>query len=135
MATSKKPVKKTVAKKTVKKTAAKAKPALDITPVKEKLTKTSLAAYIAEGTEVDVKDVKKVLADLEGIVLGSVHRKGVGEFMMSGLFKIVRQDVPAKKARKGTNPFTGEPTVFKAKPATVRVKIRPMAKLKNAVLA
>ena len=38
----------------------------------------------------------------------------------------------AKKARKGINPFTGQPTIFKAKPATVKVKVRPMKKLKDA---
>ena len=46
-----------------------------------------------------------------------------------------RPFVAAKPARKGTNPFTGEPTPFKAKPATVKVKVRPMKKLKDAAKA
>jgi len=40
---------------------------------------------------------------------------------------------PATKARKGINPFTGEETMFKAKPARNVVKIRPLKNLKDMV--
>jgi nucleoid DNA-binding protein len=55
--------------------------------------------------------------------------------MLPGLFKITVTKVPAKPERQGINPFTGEPTTFKAKPATVKVKVRPMKKLKDAATA
>jgi nucleoid DNA-binding protein len=55
--------------------------------------------------------------------------------MLPGLLKITVTSVPAKKARKGINPFTGQETIFKAKPATVKVKVRPMKKLKDAAKA
>jgi hypothetical protein len=45
--------------------------------------------------------------------------------------KVVKK--AATKARKGINPFTKEPTIFKAKPARKLVKIRPLKALKDAV--
>ena len=47
------------------------------------------------------------------------------------MMKITTVKKPAKKARKGINPFTGEATVFKAKPASVAVKVRPLKKMKE----
>jgi nucleoid DNA-binding protein len=55
----------------------------------------------------------------------------VGEFTIPGVMKITTVKKPARKARKGINPFTGEETVFKAKPASTAVKVRPLKKLKE----
>ena len=63
----------------------------------------------------------------------AVGKRGPGLFTVPGLCKIVVQHKPATKARKGTNPFTGEETVFKAKPARNVVKIRPLKGLKDMV--
>ncbi|MFP3647546.1 HU family DNA-binding protein [Paraburkholderia sp. SIMBA_054] len=73
-----------------------------------------------------------ILAALEDTILGSVHKKGAGEFTLSGLLKIGVQQVPAKKKRFGKDPFTGEERWFDAKPATVRLKVRALKKLKDA---
>lgn len=121
------PAKKVVAKKVV----AKAAPAAP-TPLKDKFTKASLATHIAERAAVEVKAVKAVLVALENVVLGSVHKKGAGEFTLPGLLKITAQVVPAKKKRFGKDPFTGEERWFPAKPATVRIKARALKKLKDA---
>ena len=121
---------KATAKKTT--TTTKAKPAT-LRPVKEKLTKSALLGLIAERTELQRKQVDAVLSELETIMLGSIHPNGIGEFMFPGLFKIALRKVPARKA--GTmirNPSTGEMMPAAAKPASVRVKIRPLAKLKAA---
>jgi hypothetical protein len=48
--------------------------------------------------------------------------------------EVVAQDVPAKKKRFGKDPFTGEDKRFAAKPASVRLKVRPLKKLKDAAL-
>ncbi|WP_372764740.1 HU family DNA-binding protein, partial [Litorivivens sp.] len=61
----------------------------------------------------------------------SVSKKGLGEFTVPGLMKVVTVKKPARKARKGINPFTGEETTFKAKPASIAVKVRPLKKLKE----
>jgi len=55
----------------------------------------------------------------------------VGEFVLPGLMKIQTVKKPAKKARKGINPFTKEEVMFKAKPASTTVKVRPLKKLKE----
>ncbi|MCC7247156.1 MAG: HU family DNA-binding protein [Lysobacter sp.] len=119
-------------KKTAKKAAAKtAAPK----PIKETMSKSALVAHIAGATELAAKDVRAVLAALEGAVHASIGNKGAGMFVLPGVLKITAVKVPAKPKRKGINPFTGQETLFAAKPATVKVKVRPMKKLKDAATA
>ena len=127
MATSKK---KAAPKKAAPKKAA-AKPAAP-KPIKEALSKSGLVAHIAEATAVAAKDVRAVLSALEGAEHGSVSKKGAGSFTLPGLLKISAVSVPAKPKRKGINPFTKEEQWFAAKPASVKVKVRPLKKLKDA---
>lgn len=101
-------------------------------PIKEALTKSGLVAHITEISEVSAKDVRAVLAALEGAIHGSVSKKGVGQFVMPGMFKITATKVPAKPKRRGINPFTKEEVWFAAKPASTKVKVRPLKKLKDA---
>lgn len=103
-------------------------------PIKESLNKTGLVNHLAQASGVEPKSVKAILSALEGTVLASVNKKGAGAFVLPGLLKVTAVSVPAKKARKGINPFTKEETVFKAKPATVKLKVRPLKKLKDAAL-
>lgn len=101
------------------------------TAIKEKLTKSQIFNEIAEATELTRKDVASVFDELESLVARSVSKRGLGEFTVPGLMKIVTVKKPAKKARKGINPFTGEEQMFKAKPASIAVKVRPLKKLKD----
>lgn len=120
-------------RKPVAKRAPAKKPAAAIKPVKDRLTKSAMLSLIAERTDLSRKQVAEVISELEGIMCGSVHPNGCGEFMFPGLFKVSLRKVPARKA--GTlirNPATGEMMKAAAKPASVRVKVRPLAKLKNA---
>lgn len=98
------------------------------------LSKSALVKHLAGTSGAAVKDVKAVMAALEETIRGSMSRRGPRTFVLPGLLKITAVAVPAKKARTGINPFTGEQTTFKAKPATVRVKARPMKRLKDAAL-
>ena len=100
--------------------------------IKSVLTKSQLVAHLADAAQVAAKDVRLLLAALEDSIHASISKKGPRTFVLPGLLKITAVAVPAKKARKGVNPFTGEATVFKAKPATVKVKVRPMKRLKDA---
>lgn len=120
--------KKTTAKKTPAKTPATFK------PLKDALSKSALITHLAEQSSVEAKHVKAVLAALERTVLGAVHKKGAGTFTLPGLFKVNAVKVPAKPKRKGINPFTKEEQWFAAKPATVKVKVRPLKKLKDAAV-
>ncbi|CAH2784824.1 MAG: Histone-like bacterial DNA-binding protein [uncultured Caballeronia sp.] len=131
------PVKKVAAKKAASTSATVAKKAAvkttaTLSPIKDTFTKASLAAHLADCATVDLKAVKAVLAALEDTILGAVHKKGVGEFTLSGLLKISAQVVPAKKKRFGKDPFSGEDRWFAAKPASVRIKARALKKLKDA---
>jgi hypothetical protein len=110
-----------------------AKPA-EMKPIKAALNKTTLTAHLSEASGVEPKAVKAVLAALEATTLASMNKKGIGEFTLPGLLKVVALKVPAKPKRKGINPFTKEEQWFAAKPATVKVKVRPLKKLKDAVL-
>lgn len=126
------------AKKSVKKSARKvARKAAPKAPqsIKTVLTKSALVAHLAEAAQVAAKDARALLAALEDTMRVSISKKGPRTFLLPGLLKITVTSVAAKPARKGINPFTGEPTTFKAKPATVKVKVRPMKKLKDAAKA
>jgi nucleoid DNA-binding protein len=103
-------------------------------PIKTAFNKSSLTAHIATQAAVEPKLVKAVLAALETSILMSVNKKGLGEFTLPGLLKVVVQNVPAKKKRMGKDPFTGVERMFAAKPASVKIKTRALKKLKDAAL-
>ncbi|HEY8386042.1 MAG TPA: HU family DNA-binding protein [Porticoccaceae bacterium] len=100
-------------------------------PITEKYTKTQIVNSLVESTELSRKQVNAVLDGLADIIGRHLGKKGVGEFTLPGLMKIKTVKKPARKARKGINPFTGEETVFKAKPASTSVKILALKKLKD----
>lgn len=78
------------------------------------------------------KDVKAVIELLATI--GYKELKKTGAFFVPGFAKFVVIKKPATKARSGINPFTKEPTVFKAKPARKIVRARPVKAAKDAVM-
>lgn len=131
---------KKVAAKAAKPAAKAAKPAAAAAKPKaakaisEPLNKTGLMAYLAEASGVASKDVKAVMGALEQAVASSISKKGAGSFVLPGLLKITSVKVAAKPKRKGIDPFTKQERVFAAKPATVKVKVRPLKKLKEAAL-
>lgn len=95
------------------------------------ISKIELIQRIADELEMTKRDVKNVLETLATV--GYKEMKKTGEFMLPGFAKFVVVKKPATKARKGINPFTKEPTVFKAKPARKIVKARPVKAAKDAV--
>ena len=118
---------------TTKKPAAKpaAKP-VSVKPINEVLSKSALVARLSEQSGVEAKNVRAVMAALEQTFAGAIHKKGVGQFTLPGLLKVTSQAVAAKPKRKGVDPFTKEERWFAAKPASVKVKIRALKKLKDA---
>ena len=103
-------------------------------PIKEQLGKSGLVEYISNASGVASRDVRSVLVALESAVAGSVHKNGAGVFVLPGLMKVSAIKVPAKPKRKGINPFTKEEQWFAAKPATTKIKIRPLKRLKDAAV-
>ena len=126
---AKKAVKK-AAKKGSKKKAAPAKKTL---AVKAPLTKSAMMDEIAGNTGLSKKQVSAVFDELSTLVERHIKKGAVGQFTLPGLMKIEVRRKPATKARKGINPFTGEETIFKAKPARNVVKIRALKKMKDMV--
>ena len=122
-----------MAKAKISKSKAVKREAASIRQVKETLTKAALINLIAEQNDIPRKTAVGVFATLESVLLGSVHPRGVGEFTLPGLLKVTLRKVPARRA--GTlvrNPATGEMVKGAAKPASMRVKIRALSKLKTA---
>lgn len=105
-----------------------------ISPAKDKArSKSEVYGTIAEQVGISKKEVAAVF-DTMGQMIAADLKKGNAEvFNVPGLMKVVVQRKPATKARKGINPFTGEPTTFKAKPARNVVKVRPLKGLKDMV--
>jgi nucleoid DNA-binding protein len=128
MATKKKAAKKKAAKKKAVTAAPKRIPA-----IKEPMTKSALYAAIADKTELKKKDVDAVFAAMAEIIEGHLKKGGAGVFTLPGLCKMKVVRKPATRARKGINPFTGEETTFKAKPARNIVKIAPLKGAKEMV--
>ena len=123
-----------MAKKAAKKKApAKKAPAAapKVKAISEKLTKTQIVGALADSTGLTKKQVSAVMDAMNTLIEGSIKKRGAGEFTIPGMMKITTVRKPAVKARKGINPFTGEETMFKAKPATTAVKIRPLKRMKE----
>ena len=133
--------KKAVAKKaTAKKKATpavaakkKATPAVSAGGVKKPPTKSEILTSIADTTELSRKQVISVFDALNALIQDNLKPRGPGSFSVPGLMKIRVNKKPATKARKGINPFTGEETTFKAKPARKVVKVTPLKNLKDMV--
>lgn len=136
-----KPAVKRVAKKTVAKkapataraaTSSVGAPTLTRVSVGDKpFSKSELITTLSGRTGVGRKQVQQVLDSLQEIIQVHLNKQGPETFIWPGIAKIQVVKKPATKARKGINPFTGEEMVFKAKPASRKVKIRPLKKLKE----
>ena len=94
-------------------------------------TKTEVYSNIVESTGLSKKDVGAVMDALADEIRKALGPDGAKSFTIPGLCKIVVQNKPATPERQGTNPFTGEETTFKAKPARNVVKVRPLKNLKD----
>ena len=97
------------------------------------ITKSEIMARIAENTGLTRKEVSSVFEELTNLIGKNLTQRGPGVFNVPGMMKVKVVRKPATKARKGINPFTGEETVFKAKPARNVVKVLPLKGLKDMV--
>lgn len=125
-------VKKKAAKKAAAKKTAAAAPA--VKAIADKQTKTQIIAALADTTGLSKKDVGNVMAALGGMIEAHMKKRGSGEFTIpdSGV-KIRRVKKPARKARMGRNPATGEPMKIAAKPASTVVRVSALKSLKETI--
>jgi len=94
-------------------------------------TKSEIVAQITKDTELSRKQVTAVFESLNGQIKKSLRSGGL--FTVPGLLKLKVVKKPATKAREGINPFTKEKMVFKAKPASKKVRALPLKALKAFV--
>lgn len=130
--TAKKATKKTTARKTTaKKTATKKAAPKKLTTVKKQMTKSELMTAIAERVGISKKEVGEVFSTFSEVVHCHLKNGSCGKIKIAGLInaKVVKK--PARKARKGINPFTGEEIMIKAKPAYKTVKVSALKALKE----
>ena len=125
--------------KVKKKAVARPVAKLDLTkPVKigaatKARSKSDVFATIAEHAGIQRRDVAAVLHVMGSMIKADLSKNGAGVFKVPGLMRITVQRKPATKARAGINPFTKEPTTFKAKPARNVIRVRPLQGLKAMV--
>lgn len=100
---------------------------------KKRMTKSEFVGALAKKSGLEKKQVTSVLTALNEVVYKELSKGGAGEVVLPGLIKLVTVKKPAVPAREGINPFTGQPAVFKAKPASKVVKARPVKQLKDAI--
>jgi nucleoid DNA-binding protein len=127
-------LKRVLKKKTTKASPKKKAPSRKAMTAKTPMSKTAMMEQIAGNTGLAKKQVSSVFDELAVLIEGHIKKGAAGQFTLPGLMKIEVRRKPATKARKGINPFTGEETIFKAKPARNVVKIRPLKKIKDMVL-
>merc|ERR1712054_91827 len=94
---------------------------------------TATASYddALDVLRLQAKDVKSVVEGILGVAAEELKKNG--SFKLAGMLNLKLKKKPATPARKGVNPFTKEPCVFKAKPASKTVKVIAMKKIKEAV--
>lgn len=95
------------------------------------MTKGQQISYLAECAGISRAQASAVLSGIQNLITG--HLRGPGELSLGGIIKAKLRKRPATKARKGINPFTGEETMFKAKPASNVVKLLALKRLKTEV--
>ncbi len=106
------------------------------TALQKAMTKTQLYAELAESTGLTKKQIALVMDELAITIERHVKKRAVGTFTLPGLLKIKTVKKPAQKAKKGVpNPFKpGELMDVAAKPATTKVKVLPLKRLKDMAL-
>ena len=96
-------------------------------------SKSEVLAELASKTSLNRKQVAAVLDGLADQIGEGLGKRGSGVFVIPGLVKLKVVRKPAQPEREGINPFTGEKTTFKAKPARNVVKAIALKKLKEMV--
>ena len=116
-----------------KKKAAKKKAKATCKGACKPRTKSDVYSELAEANDMTRKEVGAFFDSMAGLLKKDLGKRGPGVFNVPGLMKVRVVRKPATKARRGTNPFTGEEMMFKAKPARNVVKVTALKNLKEMV--
>ena len=99
----------------------------------KRMTKAQIVGELADKTGLSKKDVNAVFESMRDLIKRELGKRGPGEFVIPDLLKLRVKSVKATKDRDGVNPFTGEKTTIKGKPAHKKVRATPLKKLKDLV--
>jgi len=99
----------------------------------KRLTKSQVVSELAELTELDKKSINRVFDGLTEIIKKQLGSRGPGEFVIPGLLKLKAVKKPATKDRPGINPFTKQPIIIKAKPASKKIRASALKVLKDLI--
>lgn len=99
----------------------------------KRMSKSQFVATLAEKSGITKKQAAAALKTMNEMVAHQLGKHGPGEVLIPGLMKLNVVIKPATPERPGINPFTKEPTIFKAKPARKIVRARPLKALKDAI--
>jgi nucleoid DNA-binding protein len=100
---------------------------------KKRMTKTEFVATLSKKTGLTKKQAASALDTINVIIAGQLGKRGPGEVLFPGLLKFNVVNKPASPQHKGINPFTKQPMIYKAKPASKVIKVRPLKALKDSV--
>jgi DNA-binding protein HU-beta len=99
----------------------------------KRMTKAQVIAEISEMSELDKKSVSRVFEGLTELIKKQLGSRGPGEFVIPGLLKLKTIKKPPTKERQGINPFTKEPIIIKAKPASKKIRASALKTLKDLI--
>jgi nucleoid DNA-binding protein len=99
----------------------------------DRMSKSEFVGALADKTELTKKQISDVLDAMHEVVAKELGKVGPGEVVLPGMLKLTVAVKPATPEHQGINPFTKQPTVFKAKPARKVVKARVLKGLKDAL--
>ena len=102
-------------------------------PTTKRMTKAQIIGEISDKTQLTKKEVGAVFEGLRDLIKKELGKRGPGEFVIPDLLKLKVKKVPARKAGMAKNPFTGQDVMRDAKPASKKVRVTPLKKLKDLV--
>jgi len=95
------------------------------------LTQSQLVAAVADRADLSKADAKRALTALDEVVVQELSN--AQKVRIGGVVQLTVRIKPAQKARKGRNPATGQEITISAKPASVDVRARALARAKEAL--
>ncbi len=98
---------------------------------KEYLNKQKLLQILSKRTKIQKKNIDILFKELQNIIKENFKDNNSEKFILPGLLKITIKNISAQEKRPGINPFTKEKIIFKEKPATKKIKIKALKKLKD----
>ena len=99
----------------------------------KRMTKAQIIGELSDKSGLTKKEVSLIFNGLQDLVKRELGKRGPGEFVIPDMLKLKVRNIPARKERKGLDPFTKQERVFPAKPATKKVRATALKKLKDLV--